>query len=162
LQLPPRSPRVRRADVLRIPWAAASSCHGHRWRWRHAIRVQRLDDWVDYDNYGDVWPSSLAYPQLTGELHPRRRSTPSAVRIAASFSVQINHQVEIGDLEDETGVTTSAPTRSATYVGCAYADAGPAGTRSDYSLNISGLTNSETDCQKSRASENHRSLAGRP
>src|SRR5262249_30025870 len=62
-------------------------------------------------------------------------------------------KIQIGDLFDETGVTSNSTGEldpTVAYVGCAYANAGPAGTRSDYSLNISGFTNGESDCQKTQ------------
>lgn len=108
---------------------------------------------ADYDDYGDVWPSSLAYPtlhwaQFTG--------TPTLNTFGGSSFILGPNQsivVEIGDLFDETGVSTNSadeldPTQA--YVGCAYANAGPAGTRSDYSLNVTGTTSGESDCQKTQ------------
>jgi hypothetical protein len=110
---------------------------------------------ADYDDYGDVWPSSLAYPTLHWANFT---GTPTLNTFGGAYNSFIlgpnqSIKVEVGDLLDETGVTSNStqeldPTQA--YVGCAYADAGPAGTRSDYSLNISGSTNSETDCQKTQ------------
>jgi len=110
---------------------------------------------VDYDDYGDVWPSTLAYPTLHWATFT---GTPTLNTFGGAYNSFIlgpnqSMKVEIGDLEDETGVTSNSaqeldPTQA--YVGCAYAAAGPAGTRSGYSLNISGNTNSETDCQKTQ------------
>ena len=110
---------------------------------------------ADYDDYGDVWPSSLAYPTLHWAQFTGAPTLNTFGGLYNSFILGPNQTivVEIGDLQDESGLTTNSPEEldpTQNYVGCAYANAGPAGTRSGYSLNITGTTNAESDCQKTQ------------
>lgn len=110
---------------------------------------------LDYDDYGDVWPSTLAYPQLHWAQFTGAPTLNTFGGAYSSFILGPNQsiQVEIGDLFDETGVTTNSPdelTASQPYVGCAYASSGPTGTRSGYSVNVVGSTNDELPCIKTQ------------
>ena len=108
---------------------------------------------ADYDNYGDVWPSTEAYPGL-GWAHFTGVPTLNTFG-GSSFILGPNQSVivEIGDLADESGLTTNSPdeltygtTFSTDYVFCTWAIGGVSGTRSDFSLNAAGTTLESQNC----------------
>ena len=115
---------------------------------------------ADYDAYGSIWPSIEAYPGL-GWAHftgvPTLNTNDGAY---TSFILAPGQtvDVEIGDLADETGLTTnspveldygqasSAPSAPTDYVFCTFAIGGSQGTRSSYSLNATGTTTAVQNC----------------
>ncbi|HTO89677.1 MAG TPA: hypothetical protein VMJ70_00975 [Candidatus Sulfotelmatobacter sp.] len=110
---------------------------------------------ADYDDYGDVWPSSLSYPTLHWAQFTGTPTLNTFDDTVTSFILGPNQsvQIEIGDLFDETGVSTNTPDEmdaNQNYVGCVYANSGTGGTRSDYSLNAVGSTIDKESCVKTQ------------
>jgi hypothetical protein len=108
---------------------------------------------TDYDDYGDVWPDNESYPAL-GWAHFTGVPTLNTFG-GSSFVLGPNESVvvEIGDLADESGLTTNSPgeldysaTYSTDYVFCTWAIGGTSGTRSDFSLNEAGTTVETQNC----------------
>jgi len=108
---------------------------------------------ADYSDYGDVWPSTESYPGL-GWAH--FTGVPTLNTFGGSNFVLGPHEsviIEIGDLADESGVTTNSPgeldygtTYTTDYVFCTWAIGGTSGTRSEFSLNAAGTTLQSQNC----------------
>jgi hypothetical protein len=112
---------------------------------------------ADYDGYGDMWPSSIAYPTLhwasfTGSPTLNTFNGTVTSYVLAPFQTA---RIEIGDLADEdaSAVTTNSPgeleyTEVSTqdYQVCAYAVGGTEGTRSTFSVNAAGSTTLVQNC----------------
>jgi hypothetical protein len=105
----------------------------------------------DFDNYGDVWPSTLIYPGLgwsafTGAPTLNDFAGGADYKLAPFESMTI----EIGDLLDESGYSSNDAGELAdgtAYVLCAFAKAGSGLTQSLYSQTLTGaLTVQGTNC----------------
>lgn len=110
---------------------------------------------TDYDNYGDVWPSTLTYPSLNWASFTGVPTLNTGNGLYTSFDLGPNQsiQIEIGDLLDETGLTTNSPveldytaTAGTSYQFCVYANGGASGSKSSISLNAAGITTSVQNC----------------
>lgn len=105
-----------------------------------------------YDDYGSTWPDQLSFPglhwaQFTGAPTLNNfEGQPGTFVLGPGEFID----VEIGDLEDETGVNTNFLTElehdGMEYVVCAFAMGGAGGTRSGYSPNSFGRTKPKQDC----------------
>ena len=109
----------------------------------------------DYDDYGDVWPDQLSYPTLHWAQFTGVPTLNDGDGAYTTFQLAPNQNivVEIGDLFDETGVTTNDENEleyteddGVDYVTCAFSSSGPAGARSGYSVNLYGHTKKPVDC----------------
>lgn len=107
----------------------------------------------DYSDYGDTWPTSEAYPGL-GWAHFTGVPTLNTFG-GSNFVLGPNESVvvEIGDLLDESGLTTNSPDEleysaasSTDYVFCTWAIGGASGTKSEFSLNAAGTTVQVQNC----------------
>ena len=110
---------------------------------------------TDYDDYGDVWPDQLSYPSLHWAQFTGAPTLNTGGGAYTTFKLGPGEtiNVELGDLFDESGLTTNDTgeleytTSSGTdYVLCAYAIGGTGGTRSVYSLNGAGTTTAPVNC----------------
>ena len=107
----------------------------------------------DYSDYGDMWPENEAYPGL-GWAH--FTGVPTLNTFGGSHFVLGAGEsviVEIGDLADESGLSTNSPdeldystTYNTDYVICTFAIGGASGTRSSFSLNAAGSTLQVQNC----------------
>lgn len=108
---------------------------------------------ADYSDYGDMWPENESYPGL-GWAH--FTGVPTLNTFGGSNFVLGPGEsviVEIGDLADESGLTTNSPgeleygtTYNTDYVFCTFAIGGTSGTRSTFSLNAAGTTLQSQNC----------------
>jgi hypothetical protein len=106
----------------------------------------------DYTDYGSQWPDQLSYPGLAWAQFTGTPTLNVFAGQPATFILGPNQfiDVEIGDLEDETGVNTNFPQElthdGMDYVVCAFAIGGAGGARSGYSVNAEGATTLMQDC----------------
>ncbi len=107
----------------------------------------------DYSDYGDMWPENEAYPGL-GWAHFTGVATLNTFG-GSNFVLGPNESVivEIGDLADESGLTTNSPgeleygaNTTTDYVFCTFAIGGASGTKSTFSLNAAGTTLNVQNC----------------
>lgn len=98
--------------------------------------------YADYENYGSYWPSDLGYPGLNWSMFT---GTPTLNQFVSGQDDALapfeSITVEIGDLSDETGLTSNSTgeLESGTYyVLCSFARGGVGGAQSAYSQNIVG------------------------
>jgi len=109
----------------------------------------------DYEDYGSVWPDNLGYPTLRWAIFNGTPTLNTFEGVYDTFNLGPNQTIliELGDLEDETGVTTNTVeelVEEENFVVCGFATAGSGNSRSDYSLNGTGTTVSKKDCVKSQ------------
>jgi len=99
----------------------------------------------DYDDYGNVWPEQLTYPTLHWANFTGAPTLNTWDGLYTTYQLGPNQEIliELGDLEDEQGMTTNSPNEldvETDYVVCAFANGGGGSTRSSYSLNSTGAT----------------------
>lgn len=105
---------------------------------------------ADYDAYGSYWSDG----PVAGKGWASFSGTPTLNTMdgaLSSFVLAPNQlvEVEIGDLFDETGVSTNMPdelVEGVEYVFCGFANGGPAGTRSDMTPTLESRTTISTNC----------------
>jgi hypothetical protein len=110
---------------------------------------------TDYDDYGDVWPSTISYPTLhwANFTDAPTLNTGDGAYTTFKLAPFQTIRIEIGDLADESGLSTNSPeeldygpTWGTDYEVCAYAIGGAQGTRSTFSLNAAGATTLVQNC----------------
>jgi hypothetical protein len=108
----------------------------------------------DYLDYGSEWPAQLTYPGLGWAQFTGSPTLNFYDGQPTTFVLGPNQfiDVEIGDLDDETGVNTNhleeLTHNGMDYVVCAFAIGGSGGLRSGYSPNVEGRTKPTQDCTK--------------
>ncbi len=110
---------------------------------------------TDYDNYGDVWPTSTTYPGLNWASFTGVPTLNTGNGLYTSYVLGPSQSVlvEIGDLLDETGLTTNSPgdllyssTAGTSYQFCVFANGGTTASKSTISLNAAGTTTLVQNC----------------
>lgn len=110
----------------------------------------------DYEDYGSVWPDLITYQGLHWASFTGEPTLNTEDGLFTTFQLGANQtiRVEIGDLEDESGVTTNTPEElvvSEIYAVCVFANSGGGGGRSGYSLTAEGSTvHKKDECIHSR------------
>lgn len=100
---------------------------------------------TDYDDYGSVWPELITYPGLHWANFNGTPTLNDGDGAYTTFNLAPfqSIRIQIGDLEDETGVTTNTPEEleiDTDYIACSFANAGGGWSRSGYSENTPGVT----------------------
>jgi hypothetical protein len=102
-----------------------------------------------------VWPDLLSYPTLHWAQFTGAPELNTGNGAYTTFKIGPGEtiNVEVGDLFDESGVTTNdngdleyTPSYGTDYVLCAYAIGGTGGGRSPYSVNLNGTTTTPVNC----------------
>lgn len=110
----------------------------------------------DYEDYGSVWPDLLTYPGLHWANFTGVPTLNTGDGLYTTFQLAPFQtvRVEIGDLADESGVSTNTPEElelSEIFAVCVFANGGAGQGRSGYSETVEGTTlHKKDDCVHSQ------------